>query len=293
MPGRDEAGVLIAMVADKGAPGVTTSALVLALGWPAPVLLAECDPAGADLPWWVAGAGGRPLAQGTGVVSLAMAGRGATGAERRVWEHVQHLEGGLPVLVGPPGPEQAEAMGGAWQVIADQLAGPRAEGSGEPDMTGEVHVVVDCGRLLSRSSPAAAVVQRADLVVVVTRPTVSGVAHARHGVGVAARVLNDSPRAGSGLDRVAVVVVDDPSAPGSRKTHERQVGVVIAGVPGLQDVPVLGVLAHDPRTAAALTGRAPLAPRNVHRSPLLRTARQVAKAVMGRVDELDTVQARS
>ena len=40
---------LIAIASDKGAPGVTTSALALAAVWPRPVLLAECDPSGGDL----------------------------------------------------------------------------------------------------------------------------------------------------------------------------------------------------------------------------------------------------
>ena len=41
--------MLIAVAADKGAPGVTTTAVALAAVWPRPVLLAECDPAGGDL----------------------------------------------------------------------------------------------------------------------------------------------------------------------------------------------------------------------------------------------------
>ena len=40
---------LIAIAADKGAPGVTTACLALSLVWPRPVLLAECDPAGGDV----------------------------------------------------------------------------------------------------------------------------------------------------------------------------------------------------------------------------------------------------
>ncbi|MFC3689248.1 hypothetical protein [Aquipuribacter hungaricus] len=280
-------------MADKGAPGVTTSCLVLALGWPRPVLLAECDPAGADLPWRVNGTSG-PLVQGVGMVSLATSSRGVAGGHRRVWDHVQRLDGGLSVLVGPQAPEQAEAMGGAWGTIADLLAGVT-----DPDETagtgvaGEVDVVADCGRLLSRSSPAAAVLQRADLVVLVTRPTVSGVAHARHGLGVAARVLNDAPRAGSGLDRLAVLVVDDPRSPGSRKVQQREVGEVLDGTPGLQDVPVVGVLAHDPRAAAALAGLSPSG-RGLDRSPLLLTARSAAATLAARAQSLTaTTQVRS
>jgi len=40
---------LIAVAADKGAPGVTTACIALAAVWPRQVLLAECDPAGGDL----------------------------------------------------------------------------------------------------------------------------------------------------------------------------------------------------------------------------------------------------
>jgi len=205
--------------------------------------------------------------------------------QQTVWEHVQQLDGGLGVLIGPPGPEQAEAMGGAWGMIADLLAGlPGTD------------VVADCGRLLSRSSPVVPLVQRADLVVVVTRTTVSGVAHARHGLGVAARIRNAGPQTGlgsvSGLDRLAVLVVVDPATPGSRKAHQRQVDEVLADVPGLQDVPVVGVLAYDPRTAAALNGHPrPGRPRRaLDRSPLLRSAADAARALVARADELQLTQ---
>lgn len=281
--------MLVAVVADKGAPGVTTSCLALALGWPRPVLLAECDPAGADLPWRLSGAGGRPLVQGTGLVSLATSTRGLgaphASAQQTVWGHVQRLDGGLPVLVGPPAPEQAEAMGSAWGTIADLLAS-----------LADADVVADCGRLLSRSSPAVPVVQRADLVVLVTRSTVSGVAHARHGLSVAARVRNDGPAAGlhatSGLDRLAVLVVVDAATPGSRKAHQRQVDEVLADVPALHDVPVIGVLAHDPRAAAALNGH-PSVGRALDRSPLLRSATEVAAALLARADELSSTRVSS
>ena len=41
--------MLIALCSAKGAPGVTTSGLALALSWPRPVVLAELDPAGGDV----------------------------------------------------------------------------------------------------------------------------------------------------------------------------------------------------------------------------------------------------
>ena len=50
---------LIAVAADKGAPGVTTASVALAAVWPRPVLLAECDPAGGDLVYRLPGGGRR------------------------------------------------------------------------------------------------------------------------------------------------------------------------------------------------------------------------------------------
>ena len=50
--------MLIAVAADKGAPGVTTTAVTLAAVWPRPVLLAECDPAGGDIAYWLPAEGG-------------------------------------------------------------------------------------------------------------------------------------------------------------------------------------------------------------------------------------------
>ncbi len=291
--------MLIVVAADKGAPGVTTSCLALALVWPRRVLLAECDPSGADLPWRLPASDGRPLVQGKGLVSLATSTRGQAhaipgwgvqsgvvqggalgGLGHRVWDHVQHLDGGLPVLVGPPAPEQAEAMGSAWGTVADLL--------GDVE---DADVIADCGRLLSGGSPAAALLSRADLVVLITRATVSGVAHTRRGLTGIARLLNDAPRpvAGSssrsGLGRLAVVVVADPTTPGRRRAQQRDVGDVLAQAPGLQDIPVAGVLAHDPRAAAALSGH-PTTGRGIDRSALLTSATTVAQGLLERAQQI-------
>jgi cellulose biosynthesis protein BcsQ len=66
---------LIAIAADKGAPGATTTALALAAVWPRPVLLAECDPAGGDLVYRLPAADGGRLDQRRGLLSLAVAAR--------------------------------------------------------------------------------------------------------------------------------------------------------------------------------------------------------------------------
>jgi len=88
---------LIAVAADKGAPGVTTASVALAAVWPRPVLLAECDPAGGDIVYRLPGAGGTRLDPRRGLLSLAVAARHGLQPDQ-VWEHTQKLHGGLDVL---------------------------------------------------------------------------------------------------------------------------------------------------------------------------------------------------
>lgn len=265
--------VLIAVAADKGAPGVSTSVVALGLGWPRPVLLAECDPAGADLPWRLQGQDGQPLSQSVGIASLATAAR-SSGGLSPLRGHLQVLDGGLDVLVGPAGPEQAEAIGSSWASVAACLGA-----------VADVDVLADCGRVLTTSTLVAPVLQQADLVVMVTRPTLGGVAHLRRGIARVARLLNttttrDGGPRGSGLDRIGVLVVDDGAT--GRRAGARQVDEVMQSTPGLVDVPVLGILAYDAKAAAALAGSGWGA--RLGRSALLRTAEAVAVAVVGRAD---------
>ncbi len=257
---------LIAVLADKGAPGVTTSAVVLAAVWPQPAVLAECDVAGGDLPYRLPRCGGVPLAQDRGLLSLASAVRSPIGPEA-VWEHTQQLDGGLPVLVGPTVPEQAAAMAAAWTPISGMFAGL-------PD----TDVVADCGRVLGET-PVLPVLRRAELIVFVARHTVEGVAHLRHGLVAVARAVNahGSPTGVSALHRTAVLLITD-----GRRGREatREVSQLLAASPGLGDVAVLGALADDPAGARGLSGQWG---RRLDRSALVASARPVAQAAHARV----------
>src|SRR5947209_13823771 len=64
--------VLTVVTAGKAAPGVTTSTWALALSWPRPLLVADCDPAGADMTSGLLA--GRARAD-RGLVSWSMAAR--------------------------------------------------------------------------------------------------------------------------------------------------------------------------------------------------------------------------
>ncbi len=253
---------LIAVAAGKGAPGVTTAALALAGVWPRRVLLAECDPAGSELPYWLKGESGQPLALTRGVVSLAAAAR-AQAEPEVVWEHSQRIDSGVPVLVGPTTPEQAAAVGGSWTPIAGMLAAL-------PD----TDVIADCGRVLGDAPVVAPVLRRAHLVLIVTRATAHGVAHVRHGIAAVARAMNAGGSAGgSALQRIAVVVVSE------RRGDGVEVGEVLAATAGLSEVTVLGSLAVDARGASGLRGQWG---RRLDRSALIRSARTVAAAAFAR-----------
>ena len=228
---------LIAWVSVKGAGGASTGGLAVASVWPADrkVLFAELDPAGGDL---VARFG---LAPDPGLVQLGAGFRHALSAEE-VWSHTQTLAGGVPVLVGPATAQQGHALAPLWEHLAPVLAAL-------PD----TDVVADCGRL-DPNSPALEVAGHADVVVLVARPTLEGVAHLRARLGAP---VSEAP--------VGIVLIGD--SPYSAPEVEAAVGVK-----------VIGVLAHDERGARMLNGD-PGKPSALNRSALMRSARSIAAAI--------------
>ena len=160
------AGTAVALVSATGAPGVTTSALLLTALRPAAVLV-EADPAGGDLRANLTDPTGRPLRADLGVVSLLAAHRTASGpADRALLAHAQHLPGGLPLLIGPGSPAQADALAPSWAQLTAAIGGHAGL------------VLVDAGRL--HQHPGSwQLVGACALTVVVTRATVPAVAHTR------------------------------------------------------------------------------------------------------------------
>ncbi|WP_051854526.1 hypothetical protein [Streptomyces sp. NRRL B-1347] len=210
---------LVALCSLKGSPGVTTTALGLASHWPTgqtPVVV-ECDPAGGDV------LARFRLGLFPGLVSLAAAARRADDPDL-LWQHIQRLRGGLRVVVGPPGAEQARAA--LEQLIRDGetlLRGP-AERAGTV-------VIADCGRAEAHSL-AMPVLRQADVTLVLARARDDALAH------VAVEV--DALR-GWSSEPVLVLVGDGYGA--DEVTSE--LGIT-----------VLARLPEDPRGAALLRGTA-------------------------------------
>ena len=261
---------LIAVAADKGAPGVTTACIALAVVWPRPVLLAECDPAGGDLACWLPAAGGGRLDPGRGLLSLAVAGRRGIGPGQ-ILDHTQKLSGGLDVLAGVVTAEQGAGLEMLWGPAGAALA-----------LLPGLDVIADCGRI-GADGPHYDLFASASSVVLVTRDTLAEVVRLRERVAAVTAALAGRHR----NPPVRVVVVS-----GHRRFHVAigEVGRALGGVAGsglaergvagsgLAERPngagyVLGGLAYDPPSAEALRGKWG---GHLNRSLLIRTARDLA-----------------
>src|SRR5713226_1637391 len=120
---------LYAFVSAGGSPGVTTSALALALGWPSQVILAECDPSGGDI---LAGLFAGHLPAGRGLLSLAFdAGRGPDAASRALWPQLIELDDARQrlLLAGLSDPRQAAGLAPVWPALAAPVAAPGGQGA--------------------------------------------------------------------------------------------------------------------------------------------------------------------
>ena len=251
---------LLAVAGVKGAPGATTFAVALAGVLPGPALLADLDLAGSDLSLRYRDPAGQPLDPDRGLLSLAAAAhRGAADPG----PHVQHLAGGLPVLLGLTAPEQAGGLATAWPHVEAGLAA--APGT----------VVADCGRL---TAPAAAppVLRSADAVLLVARTDVASLAHLRERVRAVAEARGvRRPAAGRPASEAAGAVGVVLVAPQRERGVDAEVQRLLdaAGLPGR----VLGAVADDPKGALVLAGAARGAP---GRTDLVRSVRGVAPAVV-------------
>jgi hypothetical protein len=231
---------LVVLASAKGAPGVSVASLALAAVWPRPVLVAECDTSGGDLaPRW----GLRPTPS---LLTLAAAARRQLSVDE-LWRHTQRLPspdgtGQAAVLVGPPAAEQAMALGRLWGALGPALA-----------QLPDADVLADCGRLVP-GAPSAQLLGHATLVLLVSRPSPEGIAHARTRLLALQQV---------GVEAGLVLVGERPY--GLAEVREALDAARVRPV-------LVAVLADDPRAAAMLAGE-PGSQRRLASSLLIRSAR--------------------
>lgn len=223
----------------KASPGVTTTAMALAAGWPADrdVLIVEADPDGGVL------AARHGLAAEPGLSTFAVTGRRTPQVEQLV-RHVQPVSSaGVRALVAPPAAEQARRA-------LDLAAGPLADLLPQMPAT---DVFVDVGRLRPgcETSP---LVGAADAVVLVARPKLDELQQ------LPARLRALRPVA----PRVGVLLV------GERPYPPTEVAAAL-------DVEVIAVVAADGRAADALAGHG--SDTSLRRSALMRSIRTAVEAL--------------
>jgi MinD-like ATPase involved in chromosome partitioning or flagellar assembly len=245
--------VLVAFGSAKGAPGVTTTARVLASIWPAEVVLVDADPAGGDLSLLARTVDRGALDPERGLLSLAADARRGL-VEGGIGEHLQQIEGGLNVLCGVSYPEQMTGIAPVWPALAGALANVRG-----------ADVLVDCGRVVA-SSPVMPAVLSADVLVLVARPQLESFAHVRERLRWLAHLQDTTAR----VPAVGVVLVADSRDKrsladlGQLLAHERLPATV------------LGQVAFDEKSADVVAGRLE---RPIARSLLVRSARQLVEPV--------------
>ncbi len=248
---------LIAMAADKGAPGVTTTAIALAAVWPRPVLLAECDPAGGDLACRLAAGPGGRLDPRRGLLSLAVAARRGIRPEQ-AWQHAQKLQGGLDVLLGTANAEQGSGLDPLWDAVGAALAAlPEAD------------VIADCGRI-GADGPFYDLLAHAAVIVLVTRPSLAEVLRLRDRATVVVQAVG---RRTGRPGRIGVLVIT-----GRRELRGALGEVAQAVAPEGGPVTVLGGITFEPASAEALRSEWG---GKLDRSLLIRTAREVAGQLAG------------
>ncbi|HUC56231.1 MAG TPA: hypothetical protein VMA95_02435 [Streptosporangiaceae bacterium] len=241
---------MYSLISPGGSPGVTTTALALALTWPRPVIVAECDPGGGSV---LAGLFAGHLTAPRGLLGVAFeAGRGQAAVAAELSGQLVPLDESRTrrLLAGISDPRQAPGLSPVWPAIAAGLASQSAD------------VLADCGRLDVGANQPVSVLAESAIVVMVLRPTLRQVAAARPRVEMVAQLHGD----------------------------RRRVGLVLIGDKGLRsgeiakalDTRVLATIPLDEKTAAVLsdgTGRRS----GIDRRPLMRAA-QTAGVIIGRAN---------
>lgn len=211
---------VIALTSASGSPGVTTSALGMALLWPRPVLFVEADPTGGS--GLLAGYFRGTREYTSGLVELALT---ASTIHDGLAEVAQPIEGTtLSFVAGTRSHTQSPALRDLWAPLADELAALESNGQ---------DVIVDAGRLGLVGFPEP-LLARADLVLLVTRTTLPALC--------AVRSWAEALRSGSLESRHNAVLVIGEGQPYSA----REVARVL-------NSPVVAALPHDPTSAAVFS----------------------------------------
>jgi MinD-like ATPase involved in chromosome partitioning or flagellar assembly len=242
--------MLTVVASGKASPGVTTSTWALALSWPRPLMVADCDPAGGDMaPGLLAGR----VSLDRGLLSWSTAARRglpATATATLLAEHAVEVPERPQVSLIPGFATATQGTSftpETWERLA--LALERSAVATGRD------VLVDAGRLVTDRG-CWPVLRAADQVLLAVRPSVRSVHAAHDAVQRLRHELGD-------LEKVAALVVGDgPYAAGE--------------VARALQLPLGGVLPYDRTAAEILSDGALSSPKALRRAALMRAASSLA-----------------
>ncbi|GAB2446780.1 hypothetical protein GCM10027062_30290 [Nocardioides hungaricus] len=211
---------VVALASASGSPGVTTSALGLALLWPRPVLLVEADPTGGS--GMLAGYFRGTREYDAGLIELALTAGDISDALAQVGRPIEGTT--VSFVAGPRSHIQASALSDLWDPLADVLSGLESTGQ---------DVIVDAGRLGLHGSPQP-LLDAADLALLVSGTTLPNLSAARSYAETFQRPALDWRQSG-------VLLVGE-----GRPYSARDVATTV-------NLPVLACLPDDPGSAAVFS----------------------------------------
>lgn len=211
---------VIALTSASGSPGVTTTALGMALLWPRPVLLVEADPTGGS--GLLAGYFRGTREYVTGLIELALTSSSIHDGLAEVSERIEDTT--VSFVAGTRSHTQAPALRDLWQPLSEELA--------DLESTGQ-DVIVDAGRLGLVGAPEP-LLANADLTLIVTRTTLPAISAVRSWADSVQRGTSDWQQSG-------VLVVGERQPYSSRE------------VAHALNLPVVATLPEDPDSAAVFS----------------------------------------
>lgn len=227
---------VVTLSSASGSPGVTTTALGLALLWPRPVLLVEADPTGGSN--LLAGYFRGTREYDSGLIELALTASDIGDALADVAQPIDDTT--VSFVAGTRSHTQAGALRDLWEPLAHAL--------GDLESTGQ-DVIVDAGRLGLYGSPQP-LLDAADLALLVSGTTLPNLSALRSWAETFQRPPLDWHQSG-------IVLVGEGQPYNSRD--------VAAAV----NLPVISSLPDDPESAAVFS-RGAQPPKRHETSPLVR-----------------------
>ena len=245
---------LITLSSASGSPGVTTTAVGLALSWPRPVLLVEADPTGGSA---IAAGYLRGAAAATdSLIDLAFAHRGGALGDAIPSVATTIADTTVTLIAGTRAHGQAMSLTSLWEPLAGVLRSLDALGQ---------DVIVDAGRLGLSGSPEP-LIYGADLALLVVRSDLVALSGARSWAQtLRARFEEQGAPAAVGLLMVGQ----------GRPYSAREVCSVLS-------LPVTAALAWD-QPAAEVFAKGATAPRRFQGSALTRSLHGAVTAIQFRV----------